>query len=99
MKTPSANPTAAPNEAQIEDALQYHGAVVRLGDCLEVLRAMPDNSVDSIVTDPPYGLSNVKPERITEAITAWATGDRERVPDGRGFMGKAWDSFVPPPAV
>ena len=99
MNTPSANPTAAPNEAQIEDALQYPGAVVRLGDCLEVLRAMPDNSVDSIVTDPPYGLSNVKPERITEAITAWATGDREHVPDGRGFMGKAWDSFVPPPAV
>ena len=27
------------------------------GDCLEVLRTMPDNSVDSVVTDPPYGLS------------------------------------------
>ena len=27
------------------------------GDCLETLRTMPDNSVDSIVTDPPYGLS------------------------------------------
>lgn len=27
-----------------------------LGDCLESLRKMPDNSVDSIVTDPPYGL-------------------------------------------
>jgi DNA modification methylase len=27
------------------------------GDCLEVLRSMPDNSVDSVVTDPPYGLS------------------------------------------
>lgn len=27
------------------------------GDCLGVLRTMPDNSVDSIVTDPPYGLS------------------------------------------
>lgn len=27
------------------------------GDCLEVLRGMDDNSVDSIVTDPPYGLS------------------------------------------
>ena len=26
-------------------------------DCLEALRLMPDNSVDSIVTDPPYGLS------------------------------------------
>jgi site-specific DNA-methyltransferase (adenine-specific) len=27
------------------------------GDCREVLRTLPDNSVDSIVTDPPYGLS------------------------------------------
>ena len=27
------------------------------GDCLEAMRSMPDNSVDSIVTDPPYGLS------------------------------------------
>lgn len=30
---------------------------LRLGDCLEVMRDMPGNSVDSIVTDPPYGLS------------------------------------------
>lgn len=31
--------------------------IVHLADCIEVLRSMPDNSVDSIVTDPPYGLS------------------------------------------
>jgi hypothetical protein len=30
---------------------------LRLGDCLEVMRTLPNNSVDSIVTDPPYGLS------------------------------------------
>jgi site-specific DNA-methyltransferase (adenine-specific) len=30
---------------------------LELGDCLEVLKNIPDNSVDSIVTDPPYGLS------------------------------------------
>ena len=28
-----------------------------LGDCLEVMRTMPDASVDAVVTDPPYGLS------------------------------------------
>lgn len=28
-----------------------------LGDCLERLKELPDNSVDSVVTDPPYGLS------------------------------------------
>lgn len=27
------------------------------GDCLEILRGLAENSVDSIVTDPPYGLS------------------------------------------
>jgi DNA modification methylase len=29
---------------------------LHLGDCLEILPTLPDNSVDSIVTDPPYGL-------------------------------------------
>jgi hypothetical protein len=28
-----------------------------LGDCLEVLKTLPSCSVDSVVTDPPYGLS------------------------------------------
>lgn len=26
------------------------------GDCLDVLRELPDNSVDAVVTDPPYGI-------------------------------------------
>ena len=30
---------------------------IKHGDCLEVMRGMPDNSVDAVVTDPPYGLS------------------------------------------
>jgi len=30
---------------------------VRVGDCVEVMRGMGDNSVDACVTDPPYGLS------------------------------------------
>jgi DNA modification methylase len=28
-----------------------------LGDCLEVMKTLPDCSVDAVVTDPPYGLS------------------------------------------
>ena len=27
---------------------------LRLGDCLEVLKTIPDNSIDLVVTDPPY---------------------------------------------
>ena len=38
-------------EAQAMSFTLHHG------DCLDVLRGMADNSIDSIVTDPPYGLS------------------------------------------
>ena len=27
------------------------------GDCLEIMKQLPDKSVDLIVTDPPYGLN------------------------------------------
>jgi DNA modification methylase len=29
---------------------------VLCGDCVEILRSFPDNSIDSIVCDPPYGI-------------------------------------------
>jgi site-specific DNA-methyltransferase (adenine-specific) len=32
------------------------GATLHHGDCIEVMRSMPDNSVDAVVTDPPYGI-------------------------------------------
>lgn len=25
------------------------------GDCLEIMKTLPDNSIDSVITDPPYG--------------------------------------------
>src|SRR3990167_1537581 len=38
----------------------YHATelvTLYLGDCCDVMREMPENSVDAIVTDPPYGLT------------------------------------------
>jgi len=69
---------------------------LHLGDCLEILRTLPDNSVDSIVTDPPYGLS--KEPDMAEVLRHWLAGD-DYQHKGGGFMGKTWDSFVPGPAV
>ena len=37
-------------------AVEVAGARVFLGDCRDVLKWLPDNSVDSVVTDPPYEL-------------------------------------------
>ena len=68
-------------------------------DCLTALRDMPDASVDAVVTDPPYGLSNTTPAQVADTITRWVSGDREYLPTGRGFMGHEWDGFVPPVAV
>lgn len=33
---------------------------LHLGDCLEVMRSMPDKSVDAVITDPPYGIKRDK---------------------------------------
>lgn len=35
---------------------QDEQVTVHHGDCIEVMRSMPENSIDAIVTDPPYGL-------------------------------------------
>ena len=40
----------------MKPAVVVGGARVFQGDCREVLKGLPDNSVDSIVTDPPYEL-------------------------------------------
>lgn len=67
-------------------------------DCLDALRNMPDCSVDAIVTDPPYGLSQHSSADIQKALTSWLAGDEYK--HGKvGFMGKSWDSFVPSPSV
>lgn len=75
------------------------GVAIYHGDCLDVLRELPDNSVDAVVTDPPYGLGNTTPEQVAETIRRWMNGERDYLPGGTGFMGKAWDAFVPPVAV
>jgi DNA modification methylase len=30
---------------------------LHLGDCLEVMKSIPDKSVDAVITDPPYGIN------------------------------------------
>jgi site-specific DNA-methyltransferase (adenine-specific) len=41
----------------MQKVMQKENATILHGDCLEVLKTLPDNSVDAIVTDPPYGIS------------------------------------------
>lgn len=58
------------------------------GDCLDVLATLPDASVDSVVTDPPYNLSAPKgrDECLSRAVAQIVLpDDHER--DSEGFEG------------
>lgn len=68
------------------------------GNCLDVLKKFPDNSVDSICSDPPYGLGTVKD--LPSLLTSWMNNESgDEFVGKNGFMGKEWDKSVPPPAV
>lgn len=60
------------------------------GDRLEVLRTFDSDSVDSIVTDPPYGLGTKDPS--VEELIAYLQGIS--LDTGGDFMGKDWQ--IPP---
>lgn len=70
----------------MEPVVVVGGARVFLGDCREVLRSLPDNSVDSVVTDPPYELGfmgkNWDSSGIAYDVTVWAECLRVLKPGG-----------------
>jgi DNA modification methylase len=57
-------------------------------DCLNVLREMPDNSVDSIVTDPPYGISFMakKWDYDVPSVEVWKEALRVLKPGGHSLI-------------
>jgi len=42
----------------IEPAYDKDGVTLYLGDCLEVMKQLPDASIDLVLADPPYGHNN-----------------------------------------
>jgi site-specific DNA-methyltransferase (adenine-specific) len=65
---------------------------LRCGDCMEIIKSIPGDSVDSAATDPPYHLTSiVKRFGALNAAPAKAgkTGAYKRA--SAGFMGKQWD--------
>lgn len=48
------------------------------GDCLDLLRILPDNSIDLILTDPPYGTTQCKWDSIIPFDEMWKELKRVR---------------------
>jgi len=62
------------------------------GDCIEVMRSLPENSVDTCITDPPYHLTSiVKRFGGENAAPAQYGTDGAFSRASKGFMGKTWD--------
>lgn len=64
-----------------------------LGDCAAVLAGLDADSVDAVITDPPYGLGTKEP--TGEEIDQYLAGGS--LDTGGDFMGKKWE--IPPVAV
>ena len=58
--------------------------ILQQGDCLDVLRLLSEGSVDSIVTDPPYGLSFLgkKWDHDVPSVEVWREAIRVLKPGG-----------------
>jgi len=69
------------------------------GDCMELIKEIPDNSIDLIVTDPPYQLSSTsraRPDQTKEGSYGREVPFlRQQSRIKKGFMGKEWDVLPP----
>jgi len=71
------------------------------GDCLEVMKGMPDKSVDLVLTDPPYGMNfqsnyrKVKHERIVgdNSFPLWVFDEFNRIARRGVYVFCRWDNL------
>jgi site-specific DNA-methyltransferase (adenine-specific) len=69
------------------------GVTLYAGDCLDVLKTLAPDSVDSCVCDPPYHLTSIV-KRFANAkgeTEYYALNKSKSAYMSRGFMGKVWD--------
>jgi len=58
---------------------------LRLGDCLEIMRDIPDGSIGAVITDPPYG---IKIARKSNHYGDCPSASRQAT-------GETWDDSIP----
>ena len=56
--------------------------MLHLGDCLDVMRDIPDGSVDMVMTDPPFGTTACKWDSVIPFEPMWAQLKRIVKPNG-----------------
>jgi len=54
-----------------KEAMKYKNEIVQ-GDCLEVMKEIPDGSIDMILCDLPYGTTACKWDTVIPFEPLWA---------------------------
>ena len=54
------------------------------GDCLERMKEIPDNSIDMVLTDPPYGTTSCKWDTVIDFELMWR--ELKRITKGSGAI-------------
>lgn len=55
---------------------------LRLGDCIDLMKTIPDKSIDAIITDPPYGTTACKWDSVIDFDLMWNELHRIIKPNG-----------------
>ena len=55
---------------------------ILLGDCLELMKNIPNGSIDAIITDPPYGTTSCKWDSVIPFDLMWEQLNRIIKPNG-----------------
>ena len=58
------------------------GSALFQGDCLDIMPLIPDNSIDCIITDPPYGTTACKWDSVIDFNLMWEQLNRIIKPNG-----------------
>jgi len=87
--------------------VHYRGEGVELhhGDCLNILPSLPDNSIDAVITDPPYGLEfmgkqwdSFKPAAAQFRTSTDASTSYDTKSNGKFARGGRPDAYIAGPA-
>ncbi len=55
---------------------------LRLGDCIDIMKSIPNESIDAVITDPPYGTTACKWDSIIDFKLMWDQLNRIIKPNG-----------------
>lgn len=80
-------PTGWKRRRGVRPSVELPRDQILLGDCLELLKSLPDSSIEACVTDPPYGLGNKEPG--ADELFMFVLGGTLDM--GGDFMGRDWE--------